>query len=99
MKIKYNVIRRLTDDFILNYLISVPAALGITSTKYMTHYCHHNVIFANSSTIIELTNNLLEVEPKNHIHCAAKIVTDPGSRLLLHFITLDISFHNLSPDR
>ncbi|XP_071137054.1 uncharacterized protein [Mytilus edulis] len=83
----------------LIFIFSVPAALGITSTKYMTHYCHHNVIFANSSTIIELTNNLLEVEPKNHIHCAAKIVTDPDSRLLLHFITLDISYHNLSPDR
>ena len=86
---------------ILTYLITfipVSTVVAITSTKYLKHYCHQS-IFVNTSLILELTNELLEQEPDDFIHCAAKLVTGPGLRLLLHFITLDISFHNLSPDR
>lgn len=62
-------------------------------------YCHGNPIFVNTSLILELTNELLEEVPEDELHCVAKILTYPGSRLLLHFVTLDISYHNLSPDR
>jgi hypothetical protein len=48
---------------------------------------------------LELTNDLLEVEPEDHMHCDVKLITAPGFRLLIHFITLDISFNNLTPDR
>lgn len=85
--------------FPLIFIFWVSSTSAITSTKYMKSYCKRNSIFVNSSLILELTNDLLEVEPEDHMHCAVKLITAPGLRLLIHFITLDISFHNLTPDR
>lgn len=83
----------------LIFILCVSSTVSITPIKYMKMYCHGNPILVNTSLILELTNELLEEVPEDELHCVAKILTYPGSRLLLHFVTLDISYHNLSPDR
>ncbi|KAK3101556.1 hypothetical protein FSP39_004458 [Pinctada imbricata] len=80
-------------------LMAVQMVNAVTTTRYVTSYCNtQRSIYVNDSIILELTNQILEDRITKSIHCASVIETDKSRRLLLHFISLDISNENNSPD-
>ncbi|XP_069101670.1 uncharacterized protein [Argopecten irradians] len=79
---------------------SIGSVLCMTSIKSMTALSRVNLpIYVNDSVIVELTEEILEERSDKFLHCAVDIVTDPSRRLLLHFLSIDISKDNLTPDR
>ncbi|XP_060082228.1 uncharacterized protein LOC132561546 [Ylistrum balloti] len=73
---------------------------AMTSTKSMAALSRANLpIHVNDSVIVELTEEILEERSAKFLHCAVDIITDPSRRLLLHFLSIDISKDNLTPDR
>lgn len=72
---------------------------ALTTVKYMSSYCNtKHSIFVNNSIILKSTNQLLTDSPGPQLHCTSDLVTDTGSRLLIHFISLSISIENDTPD-
>lgn len=66
----------------------------------MSNYCNtKHSIFVNNSIILKSTNQLLTDSPGPQLHCTSDLVTDTGSRLLIHFISLSISIENDTPDK
>ncbi|OWF34676.1 uncharacterized protein LOC110443880 [Mizuhopecten yessoensis] len=73
---------------------------SMTSTKSMTALSRANLpVHVNDSVIVELTEQILEERSGKFLHCAVDVITDPSRRLLLHFLSMDISKDNLTPDR
>lgn len=73
---------------------------ALTTVKYMSNYCNtKHSIFVNNSIILKSTNQLLIDSPGPQLHCTSDLVTDTGSRLLIHFISLSISIENDTPDK
>lgn len=68
---------------------------------YMTHfYFNRKFIQVNDSMVLELTSKLLSDDPgKDFLTCDVMVVTSPGRRLLLHFLSLEISDEDNSIDR
>lgn len=72
---------------------------ALTTVKYMSNYCNtKHSIFVNNSIVLKSTNQLLTDSPGPQLHCTSDLVTDTGSRLLIHFISLSISLENDTPD-
>jgi len=66
----------------------------------MTAMCNaHLPVFVNHSVILELTNEILEDNSDRFLHCAVDVIAKPRHRILIHFVSLDISYDNRSPDR
>lgn len=73
---------------------------ALTTVKYMSNYCNtKHSIFVNNSIILKSTNQLLTDSPGPQLHCTSDLVTETGSRLLIHFISLSISIENDTPDK
>lgn len=80
-------------------LLAVLSVEALTTVKYMSNYCNtKHSIFVNNSIVLKSTNQLLTDSPGPQLHCTSDLVTDTGSRLLIHFISLSISIENDTPD-
>ncbi|XP_033746558.1 uncharacterized protein LOC117331786 isoform X2 [Pecten maximus] len=85
---------------LLVLVVSFWGVLSMTSTKSMTALSKVNLpIYVNDSVIVELTEEILEERSDKFLHCAVDVITDPSRRLILHFLSIDISKDNLTPDR
>lgn len=86
--------------FTFNYYFVVLSVEALTTVKYMSNYCNtKHSIFVNNSIVLKSTNQLLTDSPGPQLHCTSDLVTDTGSRLLIHFISLSISIENDTPDK
>lgn len=67
----------------------------------MTHYFYeHRSIFVNDSMIVELTNRMLPDTPEEeYLTCDVVVETSPSRRLLIHFLSLEISSADKDIDR
>lgn len=67
----------------------------------MTNYYNaHRSVVVNDSMILELTNRYLTEDPTDNFMSCNVIVTSIGSRrILMHFLSLEISFDDQSVDR
>lgn len=67
-----------------------------TSVGYLTHYYYgKRPVQVNDSLILELTNRFLPDERKDFLTCDVRVVTSPSRRLLVHFISIEISEDDL----
>lgn len=89
-----------TNFFTFNSYFVGLSVEALTTVKYMSNYCNtKHSIFVNNSIILKSTNQLLTDSPGPQLHCTSDLVTDTGSRLLIHFISLSISIENDTPDK
>jgi hypothetical protein len=66
----------------------------------MTHYYfNRRKVEVNDSLVLELTNRFLPDYRKDFLTCDINIVTSPTRKLLVHFLSLEISDNEEDLDR
>ncbi|KAH3827894.1 uncharacterized protein LOC127880910 isoform X2 [Dreissena polymorpha] len=68
---------------------------------YLTHfYFNRKPISVNDSIVLELTNRFLPDTPEEHyLTCDVNVITSPDRKLMVHFISLEISDAEKEIDR
>ncbi|KAK3587096.1 hypothetical protein CHS0354_023551 [Potamilus streckersoni] len=61
----------------------------------------HLPVYVNDSLILELKGGFLsdDLKSESFLNCQVNVVTETGRRLLVHFLSLEISFDRKKPDR
>ncbi|KAL3852515.1 hypothetical protein ACJMK2_016143 [Sinanodonta woodiana] len=78
------------------------ATYCLTPKRYMVNYDRaHLPVYVNDSLILELKGGFLsdDLKSEEFLNCQVNVITETGRRLLVHFLSLEISFDRKKPDR